>query len=52
MMRVQFAWYCGRVMNCHAIPRGSIPGENGVKTELHVLRKGVPYLNDLAVGGM
>ena len=35
--------------------RGSIPGGNGVFTELHVLRKGqwkgVPSLNDLAVDG-
>ena len=28
------------VMDCHATARGSIPGENGVFTELHVLRKG------------
>ena len=39
-------------MDCHAMPRGSIPG---VFTELHVLLKGqkigVPYLNDLAVEG-
>ena len=30
----------GSVMDCHATAWGSIPGENGVKTELHVLRKG------------
>ena len=28
------------VMDCHAMTRGSIPGGNGVKTKLHVLRKG------------
>ena len=28
------------VMDCPATARGSIPGGNGVKTELHVLRKG------------
>ena len=33
-------WRSGSVMYCHATARGSIPGENGVKTELHVLRKG------------
>ena len=42
-------------MDCHATSRGSIPGGNGVKTELHVLRKGhemgLPSLNDLAVDG-
>ena len=35
--------------------RGSIQGGNGVKTELHVLRRGqpmgLPYLNDLTVDG-
>ena len=30
--------YC--VMDCHVTARNSIPGENDVKTELHVLRKG------------
>ena len=30
----------GSVMDCHATARGSIPGGNGVFTELHVLRKG------------
>ena len=42
-------------MNCHATAPGSIPGRDGVFTELHVLRKGqymgVPSLNDLAVDG-
>ena len=33
------AWRSGSVMDCHATVRGSIPGGNGVKTELHVLRK-------------
>ena len=28
------------VMDCHATTEGSIPGGYGVKTELHVLRKG------------
>ena len=31
---------CVCVMDCHATARGSIPGWKGVKTELHVLRKG------------
>ena len=48
------AWRSGSVMDCNATARGSIPGGNGVKNELHVLRKeqllGVPSLNDLAVG--
>ena len=30
----------GSVMDCHATARGSIPDGNGVKNELHVLRKG------------
>ena len=30
----------GNVMNCHATAPGSIPGRDGVFTELHVLRKG------------
>ena len=34
------AWRIGSVMDCHATAWGSIPGGNGVKTELHVLRKG------------
>ena len=34
------AWRSGSVMDCHATARGSIPGGNGVFTELHVLRKG------------
>ena len=38
-------------MDCHATARGSILGRNGVFIELHVLRKGVPSLNDLAVDG-
>ena len=49
------AWRSGSVMDCHATARGSIPSGNGVKTELHVLRKGqqmgVPSLNDLNVDG-
>ena len=42
-------------MDCHAAAKGSIPTENGVKTEHHVLLKGqemgVPSLNDLAADG-
>ena len=47
-------------MDCYATAWGSIPGGNGVKTELHILRKtvpsqgivnGWPSLNDLAVDG-
>ena len=34
------AWRSGSVMDCHATAQGSIPGRNGIKTELHVLRKG------------
>ena len=30
----------GCVMDCHATTWGSIPGGEGVKPELHVLRKG------------
>ena len=30
----------GCVKYCHATARGSIPGWNGVQTELHVLRMG------------
>ena len=33
-------WCSGNVMNCHATAPGSIPGRDGVFTELHVLRKG------------
>ena len=48
-------YHSGNVMNCHATAPGSIPGRDGVFTELHVLRKGqemgVPSLNDLAVDG-
>ena len=53
--QLSLAWRSGSVMDCHATARGSIPGGNGVFTELHVLRKGqlmgVPSLNDLAVDG-
>ena len=53
--RRELAWRSGSVMGCHATARGSIPGGNGLFTELHVLRKGqymgVPSLNDLAVDG-
>ena len=37
---MKLAWRRGSVMDCHATARGSIPGGTGVKTELHVLRKG------------
>ena len=37
---VKLAWRSGCIMDCHATARGSIPGGNGVFTELHVLRKG------------
>ena len=36
---VELAWRGGCVMDCHATAQGSIPGGNGVKTELHVLCK-------------
>ena len=35
-----FLTHSGNVMNCHATVPGSIPGQDGVFTELHVLRKG------------
>ena len=38
--QVELAYRSGNVMDCHATARGSIPGRNGVFTELHVLRKG------------
>ena len=38
--RVELAWRSGSVMDCQATARGSIPGGIGLKTELHVLRKG------------
>ena len=31
-------WCSGSVMDCHTTARASIPGGNGVKTKLHVLR--------------
>ena len=37
---MELAWHSGRVMDCHATAQGSIPGWNGVFTELLVLRKG------------
>ena len=37
---MELAWRSCSVMDCHATARGSIPGGNGVKTELHVLHKG------------
>ena len=53
---MELAWRSACAMDCHATARGSIPDGNGVKTELHVLRKGqqigVPSLNDFAVDGM
>ena len=41
-------WRSGSVMDCHTTARGSIPGWNGIKTELHTLRKG-QYWNGGAV---
>ena len=32
-------WRSGCIMDCHAKTCGSIPGGNGVKTELRVLRR-------------
>ena len=40
LLFMELAWRSGCVMACHATARGSIQGGNGVKTELHVLRKG------------
>ena len=37
---VELPWRSGSVMDCHATALGSIPGGNGVFTELHVLSKG------------
>ena len=37
---VERPWRSGNVMNCHATAPGSIPGRDGVFTELHILRKG------------
>ena len=51
ILGVELAWRSDSVMDCHTSVRGSIPGGNSVFTELHVLRKGVPPLNDLAVDG-
>ena len=39
-VHTELAWHSGSVMDCHATARGSIPGGNSVKTELHVLLKG------------
>ena len=36
---VELVWHIGSIMDCHATARGSIPGGNGILTELHVLRK-------------
>ena len=37
---VERPWRSDNVMNCHATAPGSIPGRDGVYTELHVLRNG------------
>ena len=37
---VERPWRSGNVMNFYATAPGSIPGRDGVFTELHVLRKG------------
>ena len=39
-LSTQLAWCSGSIMDCHTTARGSISSGNGVKTELHVLRKG------------
>ena len=36
----ELAWRSDSVMDCHATTWGLIPSRNGIKTELHVLRKG------------
>ena len=36
----ELARHSGCVMDCHATARGSIPGGNGVKIEIHIPRKG------------
>ena len=36
---VELAWRSGNIMVYHATARGSNPGGDGVKTELHVIRK-------------
>ena len=52
---VELAGRSGCVVDCHATTKVSIPGGDGVKTELHVLRKGqlmgLPSLNDLNADG-
>ena len=40
ILEVELAWRSGSVMDCHTTVRGLIPGGNGEKTELQVLRKG------------
>ena len=37
---MELAWCSGSVMDSNVTARGSIPGGNGVFTELHVLPKG------------
>ena len=37
---MELAWRSGYVMDCHAMTLGLIPRGDGVKTELHVFRKG------------
>ena len=37
---MELVWRSGSVMDCHATAQGSIPGGNGVFTELHALHKG------------
>ena len=52
---MELAWHSCSVMDCHTTARGSIPGGNGVKSELYIICKGqlmaVPSLNDLTVEG-
>ena len=40
MSSTELAWHSGSEMDCQATASGLIPGGNGLKTKLHVLRKG------------
>ena len=40
LSKMELAWHSDCEMGCHATTWGSIPGGDGVKTELHVLLKG------------
>ena len=39
-IEVELAWRSRSVMDCHTTDGGSIPSGKGVKSEIHVLRKG------------